>query len=70
VLWSPKLDTTLQMWPHQGWEERENHLPQPAGNTFPNALHNNTGLLGADTYIKTLLHQQGGGIRTIKQAGI
>jgi len=49
---------------------REGKSPPSTCNTFPNALHNNTGLLGADTYIKTLLHQQGGGIRTIKQAGI
>lgn len=25
--WSPALDTELQMWPHQCWGERKDHLP-------------------------------------------
>ena len=32
-LGSPELDTALQLWPHQGRAEREDHLPQPAGHT-------------------------------------
>ncbi|KAJ7401573.1 hypothetical protein BTVI_94439 [Pitangus sulphuratus] len=40
-LGSPELDTALQMWPHQGRVEGQDHLPQPAGDAFPKALQDN-----------------------------
>jgi len=43
---SPDLDTALQMWPHQGREEGEDHLPQPVGHTLCNAPQDGIGLLG------------------------
>lgn len=30
---SPELDCILQMWPHQCWTQRKDHLPRPADNT-------------------------------------
>lgn len=30
----PKLDPTLQVWPHHGWPEGKDHLPWLAGNTL------------------------------------
>lgn len=27
VLWASKLDTSSQMWPHEGWIEGNNHFP-------------------------------------------
>ena len=37
VLGSPELATGLQLWPHQRWVQRKDHLPWPAGNTLSNA---------------------------------
>lgn len=31
---SPKLDTVHQIWSHQCWAERNDHLLQPVGNTL------------------------------------
>lgn len=41
-----KLDTEFQKWPHQGRVEGNYHLPQLAGHTLFNALHDIIGLLG------------------------
>lgn len=37
-----KLDTVLEVHPHQCWAEGKDHVPQPAGNTLPAAAQDIT----------------------------
>ena len=52
---SPELDTVLQMWPHHGTAEGEDHLLWPAGHTLYNAPQDITGVLGHKNTVGSLL---------------
>ena len=41
----PRTGCGAQMWPHQFWEEKKDHLTWPAGNAPPNAAQDDAGLL-------------------------
>ena len=42
----PRIDTALQMWPHQGRVEQKDCFPQPAGHALLNVPWDTIGLLG------------------------
>ncbi|KAJ7422829.1 hypothetical protein BTVI_12175 [Pitangus sulphuratus] len=48
----PKLDTGLEMWPHQCRVQQNNHFPSLAGHTVWDTIQNAIGLLG---HLDTLL---------------
>jgi len=48
----PKLNTVLQVQPHQGRVQGHNHLPAPAGHTIPETSQEAVGFLG---HLSTLL---------------
>ena len=48
----PKLDTVLEVWPHQCSVQRNNYFPAPAGNTVSDASQDAICLLG---HLGTLL---------------
>ncbi len=52
VVRSPKLDTVLEVQPHQGCLQGDDNLPAPAGHTISNTGQDGIGLLG---HLGTLL---------------
>jgi len=56
VLWIPEQDTAHQIWPHQRWVKRKDHLPGPAGHALPNAAQDAAGLPGCKYALMTHGH--------------
>jgi len=52
VVRGPKLNTVLQVWPHQCRVQGHDHLPTPAGHTIPDTSQDAVGLL---VHLGTLL---------------
>jgi len=69
VVRGPKLNTVLQVWPHQCPVQGHNHLPISAGHTIPDTSQDAIGLLdhlgtllahvqpAVDQHLKILFHQ-------------
>ncbi|GAB0195154.1 hypothetical protein GRJ2_001980700 [Grus japonensis] len=56
VVRGPKLNTALEVWPHQCRVQGDDHCPSPAGHTIPDTSQDAGGLLG---HLGTLLaHNQ------------